>query len=60
MMALFHCQDQDVVSGFYCQDNFSNILLIPKKEDKFELEGILIKHFCLGSKITPSCKGRIV
>ena len=49
-MALFHYQDQVAVSGLYCQDNFSNILFIPKREDQFELEGILKKHFCLGSK----------
>lgn len=60
MMALFHYQDQDAVSGFCCQDSFSNILFNPKREDKFEYKGILTKHFCLGSKITLSCKGRII
>ena len=54
MMASFNYQDQNAVSGLYCQANFSSCLFIPKREDKFERESILTK--CLASKVTPSCK----
>ena len=56
MMAPFYYQDQNAVSGLYCQVNFFNCLFISKREDKFEEESILPKHSGLGSKITPSCK----
>ena len=36
MMASFYYQDQNAVSGLFCQANFSNCLFIPKREDKFK------------------------
>ena len=51
-MASFYYRDQNAVSGLSCwADNFSNCLLISKKEDQFEWESILTKHSGLGSKI---------
>ena len=60
MMTSFYFQDQNAVSGLYCQANFSNCLFIPKREDEFEKESILTKHSGLGSKMTPSCKWPIM
>ena len=56
MMASFYYQDQNAVSGLYCEANFSNVLFIPKRGDKFEQESILTNHSGLGSKISSSCK----
>ena len=56
MIESFYFQDQNAVTGPYCQANFSNCLFSPKRGDKFEYESILTKHSGLGSKIMPSCK----
>ena len=56
MMASFHYQDLNAVSGLYCQANFPNFLFISKREDKFEKENILTRYSDFNSKITPSCE----
>ena len=57
MMASVYYQDQNLVSGLYCQGNFSNCFSIPKRKDKFLIrKHFLTKHSVLGGKITPSCK----
>ena len=55
IIASFYYQDQNADCGLYCQDNFSNCLFIPNREDKFEHESILTKHSCLGSKPLWKC-----
>ena len=51
MMVSIYYQDQNAVSGLYCQVIFSNSLFIPMRENKFEWGNILSKHSGPDAKI---------